>query len=262
MDSSRWNKIVRRVFGIGARIESARFFESKKNQVTLLHLDLDGVSCPAVAKYFVWGDCRREWDVINRAYVRGVPVPRPLGRCGQVIFTGMAPGENGRILCNRNPQGLDFSAMGRWLGLFHRAFYRGDGMTMIKGDLMLPNFIFSPESHLPVGVDFEESRMGDVREDLSHMVATALYVGSPSAGVVDARLSGLMKGYLSEFPLALNLDELWEPVAQRLLERVEYMPHIKKVLLQLRRRVIEVGLWGSGSFFLQGNCRNPSNKIL
>ena len=122
MDSPRWNKIVRKVFGSEARIIFARFFESKKNQVTLLRLDFNGEVREVVAKYFVWGDCRLEWDVLNRAARAGLPVPEPLGIDEPVIFTGVVPGCSGKVICSRDPAALDFSAMGRWVGLFHRAF--------------------------------------------------------------------------------------------------------------------------------------------
>ena len=94
---------------------------------------------------------------------------------------------------------------------------------------MLPNFIFSDGFDLPFGIDFEEARPGEPQEDLSHLLATALTVGKPSAKLAKTRVTGLLTGYREKSSFVVSPEQLILPVARHLETRVGYMPHMEEL---------------------------------
>ena len=126
---ARWNQLVAEVLGHDTRITDLRFFESKKNQVTLLILQRDGALLKVMAKYFVWGECEREWEILEKAHAAGLEVPRPLARRDNVCFVQFLEGENLRRIGETRPEHLDGAAVGRWLARFHAIFREGNASS-------------------------------------------------------------------------------------------------------------------------------------
>lgn len=176
-----WERLVEEVFGPGTRIVFPRFFESKKNQVTLLTLVREAEPFQVLAKRYVWGEASREHEVLVRAHGAGLAVPRPLALHGEVGFQEVVPGT--RL---RGPVSLGRArALGRWLAAFHRE------LGLVRGDCVLPNFLVTPDGAL-VGLDFEESGPGDPLEDVAGL-GVSLLLASP---VPDPSvLSALLEGY-------------------------------------------------------------------
>lgn len=222
---AQWDRTVKKAFGEGAEIVFPRFFESKKNQVTLLELDIDGVPRQVIAKYYVWGDGAVEWDVLKKCLRRGIRAPAPVFRKGHVSFMGYIPGSTVRML-RQGLSAFDVALIGRWLGGFHRAFYKSDGTCLLKGDVMLPNFIFNSEDNLLYGIDFEESRRGNPREELAEILAVMMgdFSVKPEDGRKDAVV--LCRAYLEEFPMQIEWDRFSGLLIESLNKRKRYMPHL------------------------------------
>jgi hypothetical protein len=239
MRSEQWDRTVREAFGDGARIIFPRFFESKKNQVTLLSLDVDGSPLQVVAKYYVWGDADAEWDALNGCSGRQIPSPRPISRAGNVTFMEYIPGRSVKYVLENTPQDFSFAPLGRWLGRFHRAFAREDGTTLQKVDLMPPNFIVSERDGEIYGIDFEECRRGAPLPDLAEMAATGLLAGNPSRELARERNGDFFRAYLQENPVEIDEAGLQELLVDVLKKRAIYMPVQKDAVEEILRELGE-----------------------
>ncbi len=148
---------ARRVFKADLTLDEVFFFESKKNQVSLLKLsDQHGARIQVLAKYFCWGDSRREERLLAGCGQGGLAVPSLLGRYRRVLFMEYLPGKNLRqLLAGGNcPHRLELlTSLGGWLASFHNLHLKHTQITTIKGDMRLQNFIFSRGRVF--GVDFE-----------------------------------------------------------------------------------------------------------
>lgn len=230
----RWDRIVKKAFGRKAEIVFPRFFESKKNQVTLLTLDIDGDKRQIVAKYYVWGDGANEWKTLNRCIDAGIRVPGPVFRTGPVSFFEYVPGSTLRMLRENMQESFDMSFLGRWLGGFHRAFSSSDGTVLLKGDVMFPNFIFSEKDRCLYGIDFEEARSGDPQEELSEVLTSILSDGSGGGSL-------FLSAYLGEFPAEIHWPGLDDAIVGSLKRRMRYMPHMAEHYRNIASVVEEAG---------------------
>ncbi len=221
--SQRWAAIVKNVFGEDTHIVFPRFFNSKKNQVTLLEMDKGGVPFRAVAKYCVWGDSHWEWEILNMMYRAGIKVPRPISKYENIIFTEYIAGDNFHSLINMN-QSVDVKSLGRWFALLHKSFQRKDGKTLIKGDGMLPNFIIHEDTGEIYGVDFEESLWAEPERDLADVTATLILATQEKEGKMDMAFS-FLEGYRGEHPIPLQNEYLKEEILANLKKRIRFSPH-------------------------------------
>jgi hypothetical protein len=220
-----WNSLVQRAFGAGARILFPRFFPSKKNQVTLLEMEQDGRKFEAMAKFFVWGNPDVEWEALSRAREAGVLVPGLIRMLDNVIFLEFVPGKTLSSIADDDPDSFDTGALARWLGKFHKALEMEDGLTILKGDVMLPNFIKNESDGEIYGLDFEESTAGRPICEAACLAATVISSGklyqSPGIG----RIREFIKAYHRENPINIDPEELKKLIIESLKSRIRFMPH-------------------------------------
>ena len=173
---SRWARALRSCFGEPVALEDTVYFDSKKNQVSLLLLKERAV----IGKMFCWGDPEKEERILRRASEKGLHVPRILGRYRSILFLEYIKGRNLRVL--RDEPGFPdvIRELARWLALFHEAFRRGKKTSLLKGDMRLQNFIQSGDRIY--GVDFEESEAGPPVRDVADMAATLLGIDGFKSG--------------------------------------------------------------------------------
>ena len=154
-----------------AKILEKIFFRSKKNQVTELILKNEHEIFSIICKYFVWGDCEKENEVIKQCIAKNIKVPQIIKKAGNILIMervkGKAIGSADIFKNHINEQLLQNVAV--WLYNFHTSFLN-DEKTLVKGDMRLHNFILSGEDIF--GIDFEESGLGDFSEDVIEMSAT------------------------------------------------------------------------------------------
>ena len=90
-------------------------------------------------------------------------------------------------------------ALGLWLARFHREMETPEG-PLLRGDCVLPNFLTTDSGGL-YGVDFEESRPGDPREDVAQLAVSVL-LGSGATG--PRVVTRFLEGYGAPPALALK----------------------------------------------------------
>jgi len=218
-----WNDIVEKVFGKGTTIVFPRFFISKKNQVTLLNMERNGRKFRAVAKFFVWGDAQKEWDILKKSCRAGLNVPEPIDIYENIIFTKFIPGKSLKAISESESSELPVENLARWLADFHRAFKDGE-KTLLKGDVMLPNFIYQPESGSLFGVDFEECVVGREIMDVSDILTTLLVTGDSFSGENIERTRRFAWRYRQHHPIPISSGEIRDFIIETLHRRISYMP--------------------------------------
>lgn len=226
--SERWDRTVKKAFGEDAAIIFPRFFESKKNQVTLLEISSGGELFFVVSKFFVWGRSEIEWDILNRAHDAGLSVPRPIKRVDNVIFMEYVKGKSARSILRKTGD-LDAYKIGEWMGKFHRAFIVDAGNTLLKGDVMLPNFIFTDRGGL-YGIDFEEVKTGRPVGELGDLLSSFLSVCKPGFDVGLQRCRDFIRGYVKENPVDIDDAGLIRCAVEHLERRKLYVPSLAEHL--------------------------------
>ena len=155
----------------GAEILEKIFFMSKKNQVTKLILKNGYEIFSIICKYFVWGDCEIEHEIIEKCAAKNIKVPKIIKKTDNMLIMeylkGRAIGSIDIFQKTINEKLLQNIAS--WLYNFHKSFLNGT-KTIIKGDMRLHNFILYGNDIY--GIDFEESRLNDFSEDVIEMSAT------------------------------------------------------------------------------------------
>ncbi|MDQ7825327.1 MAG: hypothetical protein RDV48_21175 [Candidatus Eremiobacteraeota bacterium] len=187
---SRWSNAVRRCFGATAVIEDVYFFESKKNQVSLLTISQSGgPALKVIGKLYSWGERKKEERVLRNAGEKGLAVPSVRAAWNNILFLEYVQGSTMRSLLGGGHDPCAASeALACWVASWHLAFRRGRRYTLLKADMRLQNFICK-DTRL-YGVDFEESRWGDPLDDIADMAATLLtfpWKGAPDGGAVADR---------------------------------------------------------------------------
>jgi tRNA A-37 threonylcarbamoyl transferase component Bud32 len=225
---NKWNKIVKKAFGESTEIIFPRFFESKKNQVTLLELTNGEKNFNVIAKYFVWGDPEKEWNALTKAYNLGIKVPKPIMRLGEINFIEFIPGKTLKNIVEKDLSNFEPSVLGSWFGKFHKAFTLEGGMTTLRGDAMLPNFIIHKDSGQLYGVDFEESEQEKPDKEIADIIATLLIIGTPNNPIDFKRPGIFIKSYQKENPTQINPDSIFENLITQLQRRIRFMPYRKE----------------------------------
>jgi tRNA A-37 threonylcarbamoyl transferase component Bud32 len=223
--SEKWKKLIHEVFGENVKLIFPRFFDSKKNQVTLLQMEHGGKPLNIVAKYFVWGDIDREWETLTRAHSLGLRVPRPISRLEGISFMEFIPGKTLKAIADRETSCINPLILGSWLGEFHGIFKKDNGETLLKGDSMLPNFIIHQESGLLYGVDFEESHYGDPVDEAADIYATLLIAGTPREKPSFERARGFLEAYLDKNPLSIDGEVFREMLVKHIDKRKRFIPY-------------------------------------
>lgn len=228
-----WNTIVRRAFGDGTRILFPRFFPSKKNQVTLLELERGGEKFEVLAKFFVWGNPEIEWETASSAGEAGIPVPGLIRKIDNVIFMEFVPGKTLIAMAEEDPGAFDAKPLARWLGKFHKAFASEDGLTTLKGDVMLPNFIISEKDGRIYGLDFEESKKGRPIFEIANLAATIISSGKLWQAPAVEGIRIFIEAYLEENKIRIDAEELRALIIESLKSRIQFMPRREALFKQV-----------------------------
>ena len=224
-----WDKAVKEVFGKDTRIIFPRYFWSKKNQVTLLIMEKNRMELKVVAKYFVWGEAKTEWEILKKAHQWGLKTPKPLHLYKNIIFMEFLPGLSLKIMSDEGREPLPVDLLAKWLADFHRAFKNGD-KTLLKGDGMFPNFLYREDKNELYGVDFEESIMGEEITDVGEMVTSLLLMGDSFSEKNLKRATDFFKTYTDNYPVTFNHNRLLDQVKKELEKRKMFIPHKKEEL--------------------------------
>jgi tRNA A-37 threonylcarbamoyl transferase component Bud32 len=223
--SEKWKKIIHEVFGNETKLVFPRYFDSKKNQVTLLQMQLKDEAINVVAKYFVWGDIDKEWDTLRRAYSLGLNVPCPLHRHENISFMNFIPGKTLKVIAEKEPEKINPKIIGNWLGKFHRAFMKNNGETLLKGDNMLPNFIVHLDKEMLFGVDFEESHYGNPIDEISDIYATLLITSISGQKLNIEAAEEFFDAYTLENHVNIDKQKFQELIISHIDKRKKYMPY-------------------------------------
>jgi tRNA A-37 threonylcarbamoyl transferase component Bud32 len=208
-------KTIVEYYGKEIIIGEKLFFRSKKNQVTALALKQGGKAWEVLAKCFVWGDALAEEKILRECRERGIFVPAPLFRKGNVLLMEFIKGHPLSALHPREPRFI--SLLAYWMADFHGAFASGRE-TLLKGDLRLHNFIF--DGLRLWGVDFEESHIGAPEEDLADLGASLLESSPSFTKTSLRRFRRLIREYRRRLPL--DLPSLAAMLARTLRVRACY----------------------------------------
>ena len=150
-------------------------FFSKKNSVAYVILD----DKPRIIKWFAPGfkiQMQNEYKILKQASP-SLNMPKIYGKDekNNIIIMSYIPGKNLCDLINDDNTSFDnknklLFELANWLKSFHQ-HYKSEDEYIIRGDSILRNFIFTDKIW---GVDFEESRFGEIDEDIATICSSIL----------------------------------------------------------------------------------------
>ena len=215
--------------------------KSKKNTVAYVTIK----NKPRVLKWFVPG-FKRQMKTENGIIKKGssklnIPSIYEMDEKNNVLIMNYITGEN---LCDIiNDEKTTFVEKERlmillseWFFLFHN-FYKEGEEFHIHGDSNLRNFIFTDRIW---GVDFEESRIGKVVEDIAGMCSSILSSDPMFTSEKFQLCKILIDSYTKLAPgRILNVDE---ELAYALLEKIQWRAEHEEKLRQYSFKIREKGL--------------------
>lgn len=218
-------------------IESMRvgeIYPSRKNRVFRASLDGEIV----IVKIHQENGVRveREFSVMDRAFKKGLSVPRPIALRDFGILMELVDGESAGSVFDSLWQETSESAdlvMGRadfvrsvsnWLADFHRAF----DFSLSRGDSVLKNFIVTRDGL--TGIDFEEAVEGDPLNDLGQVCS---YVLSTDPMFTDSKFQ-CAKDISSSYWRDAGMDRSGE-ISSKVAESLRYYSRFRRDGETLRR---------------------------
>lgn len=231
-----------------------------------------------IMKFYVWGERRKEEKILKKLSKCGIAVPKVIKSKNDVLFMEYIKGEDLRTLFRKlqNPytkKARQFDRLlAEWLGNFHKIFknnagagrpstsLRASGLSLLKGDMRLQNFILHSSFPLPLrgristlplplrgrinevgilyGVDFEESRIGAPEKDIAELFAVFLTqiirIGKKTTKndikKYQTRTANFIKIYSKISGMQPKKKKINELVKQNLLKIAQYMPHLAAIL--------------------------------
>lgn len=225
----------------GRKFKLVHRLQSKKNRVYLVE-NKDGCF---LLKLYRSPHHRRsavEHRVLREAYRRKAAVPQPLAfNEERALLMEYISGENLCDLLNRCclPEYADLLA--EWFAYFHRCFERPGGMTLLRGDANLRNFIVHRGGVL-YGVDFEEAAPGKPDRDIGQICASILNTEpmfTPAKAVLCRRLIARYGRLTGRENLESSLTG---PIAAALRESARRRPQQRRYLLKEAGRLRREGL--------------------
>jgi len=220
---------IRSILGEDFTVLSCRQLKSRRNAVFHITGLSEGQNVEVAAKLFHQPGLAHESWVLRQARACGLSVPRVIGTTSQVLLTEYIPGGNLCDLITNDPKPLYGQLLGQWLAQFHAAFSHplppssfrstGDkevedtlGWALIKGDPRPRNFLYDELHSCLVGVDFEESHIGPVLEDLAGHLAAILDIDPPLTSPKLHLCRVLIDAYIANRGLSLpNLPSTLKP---------------------------------------------------
>ena len=152
-----------------------RKFVSKKNSVAYVIYNYK----PRIIKWFAPGfkkKMQNEYKILKKTNPSlNMPIVYEKDEENNILILSYIPGKNLCDLINDDKKPFDYKnklifKLASWLKNFHQN-YKLDNKYIIRGDSILRNFLFTDKIW---GVDFEESRIGDIDEDIATVCSSIL----------------------------------------------------------------------------------------
>jgi tRNA A-37 threonylcarbamoyl transferase component Bud32 len=215
--------------------------ESKKN--TVAYVTIKNKS--RVLKWFVPGlkrQMKTEYNVLKSASSKlNIPVIYEMDDNNNVLILNYIIGEN---LCDLiNNEKTNFNEKKRltillaeWFYKFHNHF-KTEGQFRIRGDSILRNFIFTDRIW---GVDFEESRLGKVIEDIAGICSSILSTDPMFTSEKFKLCEIFIDTYTNLAPgRIVNVND---EIAYALLEKIQWRPEDEETLRKYSTKIREKDL--------------------
>lgn len=219
-----------------------RCFESKKN--TVAYVLSNGQ--PRVLKWFVPGlqqNMDIEYSVLKKGF-SNLPIPAPFEKDADnhVLVMSYIVGKNMCDIMNDATTSFEekqkvVDLLAEWFVRFHTFFRTEDGFR-IRGDATLRNFILN--NNQVWGVDFEESRMGKLSEDLATLSASLL---TTDPMFTDEKFR-LCDRFLETYRKLAKwtVENISAEIAYALLERIQWRPNDEELLRTYAIKIRNKGL--------------------
>ncbi len=215
--------------------------KSKKNTVAYVTFD----NKPRILKWFVPGLKRQmkiEYDVLKKGSSKlNVPSIYEMDENNNVLITSYIIGENLCDIVNDKKTTISekkrlMTLLAEWFFEFHN-YFKTEDQFQIRGDPSLRNFILTDRIW---GVDFEESRMGRVVEDIAGMCSSILST-DPMFTPEKLQLCKIfIDSYIKLAPgRILNINN---EIAYALLEKIQWRPEDEELLRKYSTKIRENGL--------------------
>jgi len=215
--------------------------KSKKN--TVAYVTINGK--PRILKWFVPGLKRQmnnEFDILKKGSGKlNIPTIFEKDEENNVLIMSYIIGENLCDIINDGEITFDekkkmIILLADWFFNFHNHFKTEDQFR-IRGDSNLRNFILTDKIW---GVDFEESRMGKVVEDIAGLCSSILSTDPMFKSEKYKLCKIFIESYTDLAPgriLKVN-DE----IAYALLEKIQWRPDQEEILRKNSKKIREKGL--------------------
>ena len=216
-------------------------FKSKKNTVAYVTLN----EKPRILKWFVPGLKRQminEYNILKEGYSKlNIPTIFEKDEENNVLIMSYIIGENLCDIINDEKTTFDeknrlIILLAEWFFNFHNHFKTKDQFR-IRGDSILRNFILTDRIW---GLDFEESRMGKVVEDIAEMCSSILSTDPMFKSEKFKLCKNFIESYTKLAPgrvLKVNYE-----IAYALLEKIQWRPDQEEILRKYSKIIREKGL--------------------
>ena len=216
-------------------------FNSKKNTVAYVTIK----NKPRVIKWFVPGlksQMNTEYNVLKKGSSKiNIPTIYEMDKENNVLVMNYIIGENLCDIINNEITTFDekkrlMVLLAEWYYNFHNHFKTEDKFR-IRGDSTLRNFIFTDRIW---GVDFEESRIGKVVEDIAGMCSSILST-DPMFTSEKFQLCKIFIEYYTKLAPGRILNINGE-IAYSLLEKIQWRPDDEEILRKYSKKIRQKGL--------------------
>jgi tRNA A-37 threonylcarbamoyl transferase component Bud32 len=216
-------------------------FKSKKNTVAYVTIK----DKPRVLKWFVPGlktQMKIEHDVLKKGSSKlNIPSVYEIDEENNVIVMNYIIGENLCDLINddkttKNEKKRLMILLAEWFFKFHN-YFKTDEEFRIRGDSSLRNFILTDRIW---GVDFEESRMGRVIEDIAGMCSSVLSTDPMFTSEKFQLCKIFIDSYVKLAPG--RITNVNDEIAYALLEKIQWRPDDEAILRKYSKAIKENGL--------------------
>jgi tRNA A-37 threonylcarbamoyl transferase component Bud32 len=215
--------------------------KSKKNTVAYVTIN----NKPRVLKWFVPG-FKRQMKIENDTIKKGssklnIPSVYEMDKKNNVLIMNYITGENLCDIINDDKTTLVekerlMILLSKWFFDFHN-FYKKDDEFQIHGDSTLRNFIFTDRIW---GLDFEESRIGKIVEDIAGMCSSILSTDPMFTPEKFQLCKTFVDSYTKLAPgRILNVDD---EIAYALLEKIQWRSDDEEKLRKYSVKIRDKGL--------------------
>ncbi len=216
-------------------------FISKKN--TVAYVTIEGK--PRILKWFVPGLKRQmniEYNILKKGSSKlNIPTVYEKDEKNNVLMMSYIIGENLCDIINNEKTTFDekkrlMILLAEWFFNFHNLFKKEDKF-IIRGDSILRNFILTDRIY---GVDFEESRIGSIVEDIAGMCSSILSTDP----MFKSEKFNLCKIFIETYTNLApgRILKVNDEIAYALLEKIQWRPDQEEILRKFSKKIRESGL--------------------